>query len=194
MLCGGQGGFGGFALFLALFQRRLGSVQRVLRGRHVQRLVGRHGRVLQRAAQGAGVAGLQGLAVRLQALDAALLLQQLALVGHHVALGGVALAQVGQGGRLPVELGRAGREGGLQLRLVLGVFAPGGGQRLALFGLGDRLLRGLPACTQLGQAGAAVLGQQLVQRRRGGLQGVAGGSFRLRGGVQLRRLRRQRAL
>ena len=68
-------------------------LQRGFGGRYVQRLVRIDGGVRRGAAQRAGLAGLQGVAVLVQALDAALLLQQLALVGHLFLEGVVLRAQ-----------------------------------------------------------------------------------------------------
>ena len=50
--------------------------------RHIQRLIGVNSRVRCGTAQWARLAGLQGFAVLVQALDTAFLYQQLLLVGH----------------------------------------------------------------------------------------------------------------
>jgi len=77
---GGQRGAGGFALGLQGVEFILLAAQRGFGGRGVQRFVGGHGRVLVRAAQRAGLAGLQCVAVLGQALDTLLLQEQGLLV------------------------------------------------------------------------------------------------------------------
>ncbi|MNS62970.1 hypothetical protein D3C72_960530 [compost metagenome] len=110
--------------------------------------------MLVRSAQRAGLARLQCMAVRFEALDAFFLCQQLLLVGHPLLLGLVLAAHRGKGSLLFLRQGSAFVQFGGELYLLLG-------QRLALAGMVLQLLPGLqmllgclPGCAQLGQAAA----------------------------------------
>ena len=134
-----------------LIQRGLFLLQRGFGGRYVQRLIRRNRRVLDRATQRAGLAGLQGVAVLVQALDAALLRQQFFFVCHLLFERLVLRSQV-----LPCGLVLG--DGCLQRLQLRGQRVVLRGQFAALLAqLGDvcppadLALRGLPACTQCGQ-------------------------------------------
>ena len=95
-LGGGLFGLGLLAFLDERVERRLFFLEGGFRGGNVERGVGGDGRVFVRAAQRAGVAGLQLLAMVFQTLDAAFLVEQLLLVGN---LGGEFLVLFAQGGQ-----------------------------------------------------------------------------------------------
>ena len=124
----------------------------VLQGRSgggdVQRLVGLNRRMLQRAAKGAGLAWLQGQAVRVQALDAAFLVKQLLLVCHLLLQGLVLRAQRQHGGILFHDGGLALLQFCCQRGLLVGEVTALLGQRFELLPTVDVALLGLPLQAQ----------------------------------------------
>lgn len=155
-----------FALVLQRFQFSLRALERNCSGRDIQRRIGRYGRMLVRSTQRAGLAGLQCMAVRFQALDALFLGQQLLFVGYQLLLGLVLAAHGGERRLLLLQLGRTGFQFGRELLLLQG-------QRLALAGMVLQLLPGvqmllgsLPVRTQLGQV-VAMGGEPGLLRLRG---------------------------
>ena len=149
-------------LCLQCGQRLFRLRQGVLGAAGLQGGVGGNGRMVVRAAQRAGFARLQRLAVRLQAVDAQLLCQYLALAGHQFGLEAALRAQMLQrlgllrGGGLAFLLGL------LECRVLGGVLAALCSECLQLLPLVNLAVAGLPARAQRGQSGARALGRQVL--------------------------------
>ncbi|MCY1345718.1 hypothetical protein D9M69_317830 [compost metagenome] len=161
VLLGGQRSQGvahRLALLAHLLQFRAQGLQALLGVRNVEGLVAGDGRMLVGTAQRAGLAGLQLRAVGLEGLDAALLFEQLFLVGDARAQSAEALEQV-----LPTRLVlalaiRQFDAAGIQARELGGQLAALALQVLQLRQPTATLVQMLPA---LAQAGFALSGKQL---------------------------------